>query len=237
MRSIIGYPRRLVRRAQSRRGFTLLELVLVAALSSVLFLILIRWTFSLNSSSSATMDSTSAQRSADVSRGAFADDVANTFTCLNYTNPVESLSPTATTFTVLLPANYGGSTVSATYGKVTWSIVADTGAPAGTYKLVRSFAPFPGCSSAGTTGSMAANSRVYAPIVDAPTTTNPGFYTVTSGRSSSDTVNCQVAADAGKDPCFATTIGMTWLFRSTLTAAPVALSRSYLFATTKEGLF
>ena len=119
-----------------RAGFTLLELVVVAAVSSVLMLALLRWILTLNATSAAGLDDAGNTRSAAIAAQAFADDVTNASRCeASRPSPLAAIEPDSVSFFVTDPGSDTGVDL------VTWSITAGDGSPDGLATLTRTSTP------------------------------------------------------------------------------------------------
>lgn len=229
------------RRRTPGRGFTLLELVVVAAVSSVLFLMVIRWVLTLGAASSVTLDNASAQRTAQVAVNAFADDMARSRPCaIGVPTALRRIAPDSVTFSVARADSPG------TFSLVTWTI--QPRGSAGAWVLVRSVADAGSPSSKdpcpGAGGSLKTFDGNLIPvqsdrILTGDLSVRPAFFAVADGQRVTDPVQAWGDCTAGQDAdrCFARSVGVNWTFASPVdTAAPIGVTRTYSFATTGEGL-
>lgn len=226
-------PRRLTRPA---RGFTLLELVVVGVISSVLFLLLVRWVSTMSASASVTLENAAVQRSLDVSAAAVAADADRAKPCApGVASPVRSVSPDSLTFTV--------SDDTGTISHVTWAVRR---AGSGPFELTRTVLPAsPGdaCLPDAGAASVLTYHRPLAAveterILGGDRSRTPAFYTVTGGVATSSGAQAWGGCGSNEDAarCYADGFGVTWNLLSSERTNPITLSRAYTFATTTKDL-
>jgi type II secretory pathway component PulJ len=239
-----GRPRAgRVRTRAAAGAFTLLELVVVAAISSVLFLLLIKWVLTLASASSATLEGSSTERTAQIAQAAFGADVANAVPCAEgQGSPIRQITPDAVEFYRTAPS---GTSIDL----VAWRIVGTS--------LQRSYVshqvgdantcdtPTDPLINTGAvswqTFSNSVGAVQSAYIESGVAGLRPAFATVTNGQTVTDPVqawgNCTQVANVNDQRCFAAAITVYWLFLSPVTGSqPSTVSRNYAFTPTAGDL-
>lgn len=247
------------------RGFTLIELVVVAALASILFTVLVRWVLTLAAASTNTLDNASSRRIADVAMDTFSEDIRSARVCqAGASSPLSAIGPASVTF--LRTSDVDPSMVQmvtwtvAPTAKGAWSLTraatADQSCTSSTGLTVPfcSTSPNPastptGSATAAPSGSSSASvCRSYADavvpvqtdrILAGDSTVRPAFYTLLEGQQVADPQQAwgKCTDGATADRCFATAVGLNWSFVSPSDGgAPVSLSRLFTFPTSTAGV-
>lgn len=235
------------RRRPAGGGFTLLELVIVAAISSVLFLVLIRWVLSLSATSANTLDSDAIQRSASVAQDAFAADVANAALCdLGAHSPILSIDPNTVSFFTQTkdPATGAAGPLQLT----TWTIGTSNQAGRTQVGLTRSVVPADLNDPCNKTAIPAGTGASYGEFLTAVPAdaiklglsgAAPGFDTLVGGASNPAAAQkwggCTDASAESR--CNAQQISIRWTFQSPSGAtAPISVANSFPFTVTPGGI-
>lgn len=93
------YMKHLNHQAHATRGFTLLEVVIVAAISAIIFTLLIKWVLSLGGISSNTINTAAAARDATYTEERLAADLQLASPCYPGSNMIiTNLTPTTLSF-------------------------------------------------------------------------------------------------------------------------------------------
>lgn len=237
---------RRLRLTRHPRGFTLLELVIVAAVASVLFAILIQWVLTLASVSQGNLAAASTARTADLARTAFAADMAAAIPCdVAVTSPVRSVGPDALTVTVR-------RTESTAVDLVTWRVAgsqlqravvrhADAEADPCLFAADPLREPQRVAWQTFATGVTPVDqTRVLAGSA------TPAFVTVTGAQTALELAAAHgrpaasaygsCAPGAGDDFCYATGVAVSWLLRTPTGHGPATVARSFPFSSTFRGL-
>jgi len=227
-----------VRRAgEPTRAFSLLELVVVAALSSIFLLMLVNWIFTLNAATGVSMDNIASARAAATLRSSFADDANAAVACGPWRNsPIASITPDRASFYIR-----AGADGSAPPQLVTWAMIPGATTLAD-WTITRTMtdtladdpcAPddSPGASVTQTLAENLAPIQVDVIAAGSPTL-RAGFQALTDGALVTDPTQawggCATGTTAAR--CRAQGVAIHWVLNSTLDgAAPSVVARTYTF--------
>jgi len=216
------------------RAFSLLELVVVAALSSIFLLMLVRWVFTLNAATGVSMDTIASARAAAALRSSFSDDANAAVACGPWrTSPIASITPDRASFYIRAGADGGAPTQL-----VTWAMTPGA-RPLDDWTITRTLSDTASgdqcaASGVGVTQTLAENlAPIQVDVIAAGSPTlRPGFQAVTDGDLVTDPTQAWGVCDTGNTAarCRAQALAIHWVLNSTLDgAAPSVVARTYTF--------
>lgn len=215
---------RALRRRGPNGGFTLLEVVVTAAVASIIFVMLTRWVLTLSAVASAGLETSTPGRAAAYTDFRISADIGSATVCdAGTSNPVRTLSPDTLE---LYTRGVDSAGRPQTY-LVRWRVASAT--LTRTQTLVQ-----PDLGQCGP-GGPSYGERVMATNVRTPNAAKPAFTALVEGATESTCQPVTVTADDGTshespqgEACFADALTVDLVMLSTGTdPAPVAMTKSY----------
>lgn len=175
----------MTRNRRSRRAVTLLEVAVVAAVASIIFLLLIRWLLTLAAVDATTLSTGQAARATNYVDARLSADLAAAAGCTTYTaSPLRELSPT----TLALYTSGGRTDGSTGMQLVVWNLDTASGL------LTRWSTPI--VDTAGCTSPPAAPAVGSRPVMADQVSTAGGARTFTALSGGADAGDCSVISGA-----------------------------------------